>query len=96
MAILLQNPVQARVLAATRERDGLLTPDDVEAAGVILPPGVGFASDLFRIRIAVRIGDTPQSMESLLQRRRARAAAPRSRWWRAGTQRRRCLHRRRR
>ena len=70
LAILLQNPVQARVLAATRDRAGFLTPQDVEAAGVILPPGVGFASDFFRVRTSVRIGDTPQAMESLLRRRR--------------------------
>ena len=70
LAILLQNPVQARVLAATRERAGFLTPQDVEAAGVILPPGVGFASDFFRVRTSVRVGETPQVMESLLRRRR--------------------------
>ena len=70
LAILLQNPVQARVLAATRERAGFLTPQDVEAAGVILPPGVGFASDFFQVRTAVRIGETPQVMESLLRRHR--------------------------
>ena len=70
LAILLQNPVQARVLAATRERAGFLTPQDVEAAGVILPPGVGFASDFFQVRTSVRIGETPQVMESLLRRRR--------------------------
>jgi general secretion pathway protein K len=69
LAILLQNPVQARVLAATRQRAGFLTPRDVEAAGVILPPGVGFASDLFLVRTSVRIGGTRQAMESLLQRR---------------------------
>ena len=96
LAILLQNPVQARVLAATRERAGFLTPQDVEAAGVILPPGVGFASDFFQVRTSVRIGETPQVMESLLQRRRGATAARRSRWWGAETQRRRCLHRRRR
>ena len=96
LAILLQNPVQARVLAATRERAGFLTPQDVEAAGVILPPGVGFASDFFQVRTSVRIGETPQVMESLLRRRRGATAAGRSRWWGAETQRRRCLHRRRR
>ena len=70
LAILLQNPVQARVLAAARQRAGFLTPQDVEAAGVILPPGVGFASDFFQVRTSVRIGETPQLMESLLRRRR--------------------------
>jgi general secretion pathway protein K len=75
LAVLLQNPVQARVLAAMRERVGFLTPDDVAAAGVILPPGVGFASDLYRTRVAVRIGGTTRSMESLLERRRREGKA---------------------
>jgi general secretion pathway protein K len=70
LAILLQNPVQARVLAAVRARAGFLTPEAVEAEGVILPPGVGFVSNLFYARTSVRIGGTRQAMESLLQRRR--------------------------
>jgi general secretion pathway protein K len=75
LGVLLQNRVQARVLAATRERAGFLTPLDVAAAGVILPAGVGFVSDHYRTRVTVRIGGTVQSMESLLQRRR-RDGAP--------------------
>lgn len=75
LAVLLQNPVQARLLAATRERAGFLTTDDVAAAGIILPPGVGFVSDLYRTRVSVRIGGTRQSMESLLQRRRSEGVA---------------------
>lgn len=70
LAILLQNPVQARVLAAVRERAGFLGPEDVAAAGVILPPGTGFTSDCFRVVTSVRIGTTTRSMESLLVRRR--------------------------
>ena len=69
IAILLQSPVPARVLASIRDRNGFVTPDDVAAARVILPPGVGYRSDLYRLRVSVRIGDTVQSMESLLQRR---------------------------
>ena len=69
LAVLFQNPVAARVLTSARDRRGLVTPDDVAAAGVVLPPGVGFRSDLFQLRVSVRIGDTVQSMESLLQRR---------------------------
>jgi general secretion pathway protein K len=70
LAILLQNSVQARVLAATRTRVGFLTSEDVEAAGAILPPGVGFASSFFEVTTSVQIGGTRQAMESLLQRRR--------------------------
>lgn len=70
IAVLLQNPVQARVLAAIRERAGFLTPQDVAAARAILPAGVGYRSDLYRVRTTVRVGDTVQAMESLLQRRR--------------------------
>jgi general secretion pathway protein K len=70
LAILLQNSVQARVLAATRTRVGFLTSEDVESAGAILPPGVGFASSFFEVSTSVQIGGTRQAMESLLQRRR--------------------------
>ena len=66
---LLKNPVQARVLASIRSRADFLTPDDVARARLILPPEVGFRSDLFRLRVRVRSGDTVQSFESLLQRR---------------------------
>ena len=69
VAILLQSPVPARVLASIRDRKGFVTPEDVATARVILPPGVGYRSDLYRLRVSVRIGDTTQSMESLLQRR---------------------------
>ncbi len=89
IAILLQNPVAARVLGATRTRQGFLTPRDVSAARVILPSGVGFRSDLFELRVTVRIGDTVQSMRSLLQRREGPAGVPEvavvSRWDAAAT-----------
>ena len=75
LAVLLQNRGQARVLAAKRERAGFLTPEDVEAAGLILPAGVGFASSFFRVRTTVRVGGTVQAMESLLQRRRGEGGA---------------------
>ena len=47
----------------------LLTAKNLEAAQALLPQGFGFRSDLFRIRTTVRIGDTIQSVDSLLQRR---------------------------
>ena len=70
LAILLQNSVQARVLAATRARVGFLTPENVEAAGAILPQGVGFVSSFFEVSTAVQIGGTRQAIQSLVQRRR--------------------------
>jgi general secretion pathway protein K len=76
LGILLQNQVQARVLTARRERAGFLTPEDVTAAGIILPRGVGFTSDLYHAQVAVRIGGTLQVMESLLQRRSGRDDVP--------------------
>lgn len=76
IAILLQNPVQARVLASIRERAGFLTPQDLSASRIILPPGVGYRSDLFRLRVVVRIGETVQAMDSLLQRRRGAGGLP--------------------
>lgn len=76
IAVLLQNPVQARVLAAVRERAGFLAPQDVAAARAILPPGTGYRSDHFRVAVAVRIGDTRQATRSLLQRRRGGDGQP--------------------
>lgn len=73
LAILLQNSAQTRELVAIRDRQGYLTPEDLAAAEVIPPPGTGLKSDLYRVRVTVRIGDTVQSMESLLQRRRSPA-----------------------
>jgi hypothetical protein len=64
------------VLAARRARDGFVTPEDAVAAGVILPPGLGFISTLYRTRVSVRIGGSLQVMESLLQRRNGRGGAP--------------------
>lgn len=76
LAVLLQNPVQARALVSRRERAGFLTDADVTAASAILPPGVGFVSDHFLLRSSVRIGTTGQTMESLLQRRESAGGTP--------------------
>ncbi len=76
IAILLQNSAQARALVAIRDRAGFVTPEDLLAAGIIPPPGAGLQSDLYRVRVTVRIGDTAQSMESLLQRRRGPGGLP--------------------
>ena len=55
-------------LVNRRDRVGFLTAKDFESASVILPPGFGFSSNLFRVTTTVRIGNTVQSVTSLLQR----------------------------
>lgn len=69
LAILLSNPAQARALVAIRERAGFITPEDLAAANIIPPPGSGLRSELYRVRVTARIGNTAQATESLLQRR---------------------------
>lgn len=68
LAALLNNPGQARLLVARRTRNGFLSPLDVTGADVILPPGLGFRSEFFRLRVTVRIGDTVQATDALIQR----------------------------
>jgi len=70
LAILLDDPAAAATLIAVRGRQGFLTPDDFVRAGVSVPPGTGFTSDLYWVRTRVTIGETPQQLTSLLQRRR--------------------------
>lgn len=70
LAVLLQNPGLADALVRARDRAGFLTPESVAAARAILPPGTGYASDLYRLRVTARIGGTVQSVASLVQRRR--------------------------
>ncbi len=70
LATLLDNPVSANVLIARRQRAGFLTPDDLKAAQVVAPPGLGFTSDLYRVQTVVTIGETRQSLTSLLARKR--------------------------
>ncbi|WP_174539232.1 type II secretion system minor pseudopilin GspK [Fertoeibacter niger] len=70
LAVLADNPVQANALAGRRARNGFLTPADVAAARVILPPGVGYTSRFFALRVTVTVGETTQTAASLLQRRR--------------------------
>ncbi|GGE79723.1 type II secretion system minor pseudopilin [Sphingomonas prati] len=70
LAILLDNAEAAQTLVAVRTRQGYLTAEDFQRAGVSVPPGAGFTSDLFWVRARVTIGDTPQQLTSLLQRRK--------------------------
>jgi general secretion pathway protein K len=70
LAILLDDPAAARRLIVQRQRRGFLTAADLAEQGVTVPPGTGFASDLFWVTARARIGDTGQRMTSLLARRR--------------------------
>ena len=65
---LTDNPVQARVLIALRNRKGYLTTGDFAAANVILPAGTGFTSRHFEMITRVTVGQTSQSLHSLLRR----------------------------
>lgn len=73
---LTDNPVQARILVSIRDRDGYLTTKDIIAANVILPAGTGFASQYFEVTTRVTVGQTSQSMYSLLRRYENVSGAP--------------------
>ena len=66
---LTDNPVQARILISLRDRKGHLTTGDFATANVILPAGTGFTSQYFKVTTRVTVGQTTQSIDSLLQRR---------------------------
>lgn len=68
IALLTGNEAAARMLVAQRERAGFLTQEDISAAGLFMPPGTGFTSDHFWVRTTVTIGDTPQTLTSLVRR----------------------------
>jgi general secretion pathway protein K len=70
------NPVQAAALEAIRSRNGFLTPDDLTAANVILPPGVGYRSRYFWVTVTVEVDETWQRRVALLQRRTGPGEAP--------------------
>lgn len=69
LAILLKNPVSAAFLVSRRERLGYLAKDDLDAADILLAPGIGFSSRYFRVAVTVRVGDAVQTLTSLLFRR---------------------------
>jgi len=70
LAALLQNPVAARRIARSRDRQGYVTGADIRQLGVVLPRGMGLTSNFFRVTTTVRLGRTTQRLESLLHRRR--------------------------
>lgn len=69
LAVLLRNPVAAAFLVSRRDRLGYLTPDDLDAADIVMAPGLGFASSYFRVEVDVRMGEARQAVTSLLHRR---------------------------
>jgi general secretion pathway protein K len=56
------------MLVAQRNRAGFLTQEDIGALSLSLPPGVGFTSNHYWVRTTVRIGNTPQTLTSLVAR----------------------------
>lgn len=76
LAVITDNPVQARRLEGIRTRNGFLTPGDVAAAQIILPAAVGFVSRYFLVTTNVTVDGTAQQMETLLQRRSGRDGQP--------------------
>ena len=68
IALLTGNPAAARMLVAQRDRAGFVTQEELGALGLSLPQGVGFTSNYFWVRTTVTIGDTPQTLTSLLRR----------------------------
>jgi general secretion pathway protein K len=76
LGLIADNPVQARSLQGIRNRNGFITPADITAAKVILPPGIGFVSRFFHVTVGVTIDGTAQRMETLLQRRPGPGGVP--------------------
>lgn len=70
LAVLFGNTVTARRIVALRDRRGHVTPSDLEALHVLLPPGIGFTSDFYKVRVDVRLGAARRRLDSLLWRRR--------------------------
>lgn len=68
IALLFGNPAAARMLVAQRQRTGYLTEADLGSLGLFMPPGAGFTSSYYWVRTSVTIGDTPQTLTSLLSR----------------------------
>ena len=69
LALLTGSPAAARMLIAQRARTGFISQEDIAALNVSLPPGVGFTSSHFWVRTTVTIGDTAQTLTSLVARR---------------------------
>ena len=71
LAVLLGDPVAARILTSRRTARGYLVGADFTSARTLPPLGTGFTSNLFWVRTRVTIGQTVQQEVSLLWRHRA-------------------------
>ena len=69
LAVLLNNPLQARLLETRRAKLGYVTPADVAALGIVLPAGLAFRSSYFRLQVIAEVGTTRLLQDSLIQRR---------------------------
>ncbi len=68
LALLFGNPAAAQMIVAQRRRAGFVTPADLASFGLSVPPGAGFTSNHYWVRTTVTIGETPQTLTSLLYR----------------------------
>lgn len=69
LAVLLTNPVQAKLLEARRAKLGFLTPEDVSGLGIVLPAGLGFNASYFDLTVTAQVGDTVVTETALIARR---------------------------
>jgi general secretion pathway protein K len=77
LALLVDNPMAAHALVGRRDRAGKLTAEDFAAEHARVPPGAGFTSRFYWVRVRVTIGDTAQQLASLLERGQGRNGGPR-------------------
>ena len=68
LALLFGNPAAAQMIVAQRRRAGFVTAADLAGFGLSMPPGAGFTSNHYWVRTTVTIGETPQTLTSLLFR----------------------------
>jgi general secretion pathway protein K len=68
LALLFGSPAAAQMIVAQRQRAGFVTAADVSSFGLSVPPGAGFTSNYYWVRTSVTIGETPQTLTSLLFR----------------------------
>lgn len=64
----LGNQAAARRLELRRERQGFVTPDDLKAADLLLPPGAGFTSDTYAATTSAEVDGITVTLRSVLLR----------------------------
>ncbi|MFL9842662.1 Type II secretory pathway component PulK-like protein [Sphingomonas sp. ST-64] len=84
LAFLFADPVAAQRLVAIRKRNGQVTLRELSDLNITQPPGTGFASNTFWVRVRATIGDTAQQGATLIQRRKTQEGGvetvPVARW----------------